>query len=44
MPEAGIEHAALAILGVMPDGNPVELTEVNLAALLRRAWKGTPIT
>ena len=44
MPEAGIERAALAIIGVMPAGNPVELTEVNLAALLRRAWKGTPIT
>ena len=44
MPEAGIERATHAILDVMPVGNPVELTEDNLAALLRRAWKGTPIT
>ncbi|MCM3895355.1 maleylacetate reductase [Gordonia sputi] len=44
MPEAGIERATYAILDVMPAGNPVELTHDNLAALLRRAWKGTPIT
>jgi alcohol dehydrogenase class IV len=42
MPEDGIVRAVGPVLAAVPENNPTELTEENVAALLRAAWEGEP--